>query len=556
MAVFLSYRRSDSADALCLYPWLIQWFGRERVFWDRKDIQPGEDFAQVLDNQVRSSRAFIALMGDNWLAEKNDQGLRRIDSPEDWIRRETRLALEQGILVIPVLAGRAKCPRPEDLPDDLRRLAGLQVLSAGHINFHDLLRETLEEVMPAGEKEPAVSGEHAVRLQRRAGTLLRSQIKRLQVRAVELIQDRKLDRATDELTEGSELLMALLDLLPGDTSLDAQLGYLFGTTGQAFLRGGDTEKAESYFDRAMSVFQRVEANPEVFHERPADLASAIKGIGGVFYERGDSARAIPFYRRALEILDDYPEAWHDLFAAYNELAKQGTIDVPAMEEALGKLRAIGSGLGKTKLDGFEQILNGWRARAAEPPVNGGGSGKGVQVRPEALMVVITEADPDAAIFNLNCRMVNAGASQVTIESLKIRVTGPDQSNALFNWHWFYDFRPIKIPGQKDMTATGEAKPFEIAAGQRLVLGVQFTDPQSNSGRLWVKGDFNFELTGLYDGGQEFKTSFRVKLNAKMAGDVITLRRASKDFWDRFSDSDRAIGVPVQIGGASAATSTR
>jgi tetratricopeptide (TPR) repeat protein len=349
MPIFLSYRRADSADALCLYPWLIQWFGREHVFWDRKDIHPGETFPEVLENQVRSSKAFIALLGENWLSATDEKGNRRIDSPEDWIRRETLLALQQEILIIPVLAGGTKCPPIDDLPHDLRKIAGLQMLSTGDISFHDRLRESLEKVIPTEEKESAASGEAAIRLQRRASTLLRRQIKRLQVRAVELIQDRKLDRATDELTEGSELLMALLDLLPGDTSLDAQLGYLFGTTGQALLRGGDTAKADHYFDRAISVFRRVEANPEVFRERPADLASAIKGIGGAFYERGDHVRAIQFYRRALDILDNYPEAWHDLFAAYNELAKRGTIDIPAMQQAVDKLHEIGAALGRPKL---------------------------------------------------------------------------------------------------------------------------------------------------------------------------------------------------------------
>ena len=67
MSIFLSYRRSDSAHALWLYPWLTQWFGRERVFWDRKDIEPGSDFAEVIEQQIRSSKAFIALVSTDWL---------------------------------------------------------------------------------------------------------------------------------------------------------------------------------------------------------------------------------------------------------------------------------------------------------------------------------------------------------------------------------------------------------------------------------------------------------------------------------------------------------
>ena len=39
--VFLSYRRQDNDHALSIYLWLIKRFGREVVFWDRKDIDPG-----------------------------------------------------------------------------------------------------------------------------------------------------------------------------------------------------------------------------------------------------------------------------------------------------------------------------------------------------------------------------------------------------------------------------------------------------------------------------------------------------------------------------------
>ena len=558
MSIFLSYRRADSADALCLYPWLIQWFGRERVFWDRKDIHPGENFPEVLENQVRSSKAFIALLGENWLSATDEKGNRRIDSSEDWIRRETLLALQQEILVIPVLAGGTTCPPIDDLPHDLRKIGGLQMLSTGDISFHDRLRESLDKVIPTEEKESAASGEAARRLQRRASTLLRGQIKRLQVRAVELIQDGKLDRATDELTEGSELLMALLDLLPGDTSLDAQLGYLFGTAGQALLRGGDTATADRYFDRAISVFRRVEANPEVFHERPADLASAIKGIGGAFYERGDHVRAIQFYRRALDILDNYPEAWHDLFAAYNELAKRGTIDIPAMQQAVDKLHQIGAALGAAKIEMFEQMLREWRARAAQPPfLNGGGTHPDVQILPEFLAVVITESNPNAAILNLNCRLTNDSKSEVTVQNLQVEVTGRDKLTALFKWNWFYDFRPSLLPKEREeMKATGEAKAFGIAPGQTIAMGVQFMDPRSNSGRLWVQGDFTFELSGSYNDDQKLKTTFGVRLGTKEAGDVITLRGANKAFWDRWSDSDRAIGIPARIVAAATAATTR
>jgi hypothetical protein len=65
--------------------------------------------------------------------------------------------------------------------------------------------------------------------------MLRRQTNRLQVRAKELTRDGKSDRVTAELSEGVELLMALLDLLPGDEGMDLELGFLFGAYGWLLL---------------------------------------------------------------------------------------------------------------------------------------------------------------------------------------------------------------------------------------------------------------------------------------------------------------------------------
>ena len=161
MSVFLSYRRTDSAYALWIYPWLIQWFGREQVFWDRKDIDPGQDFAEVIEKQIRSSRAFVALVSNNWLSATDDEGHRRIDSPEDWIRRETVLALSEEILVIPVLVGGIKPPGVEDLPAELQRVAKLQMLSMAEMS---LSRSAARE---PGERHSRQRSETSARATRR-----------------------------------------------------------------------------------------------------------------------------------------------------------------------------------------------------------------------------------------------------------------------------------------------------------------------------------------------------------------------------------------------------
>ena len=64
-----------------------------------------------------------------------------------------------------------------------------------------------------------------------ASSSLARQAERLQIRAKELIREGKTERALDELNEGTELMMALLDVLPGEQDLDLQLGYILRCLG-------------------------------------------------------------------------------------------------------------------------------------------------------------------------------------------------------------------------------------------------------------------------------------------------------------------------------------
>ena len=122
------------------------------------------------------------------------------------------------------------------------------------------------------------------------------------MRAAELIGDGKLDRALKELDEGSELLMALLELSPRDTTMDAQLAYLFGTSSQTFAAAGDKKKAREYQDLAITVFQRLLTNPEL---SSGDKANAIKNWEIALKNVPELQKPnIPTYEKALKDLKD------------------------------------------------------------------------------------------------------------------------------------------------------------------------------------------------------------------------------------------------------------
>jgi TIR domain/Sel1 repeat len=135
--IFISYRREDSGGwAGRLYDRFSQHFGRDNVFMDIDTIEPGLDFAEVIEQAVSSCDALVALIGRQWLTITDDAGRRRLDNPEDFVRLEIAAALTRKIRVIPVLVQDAPMPRPADLPDDLKRLSRRNALEISDIRFH------------------------------------------------------------------------------------------------------------------------------------------------------------------------------------------------------------------------------------------------------------------------------------------------------------------------------------------------------------------------------------------------------------------------------------
>jgi tetratricopeptide (TPR) repeat protein len=364
--IFISYRRTDSDHAVLLYAWLKERFGADRVFWDKEDIQPGQSFADVLRNRVRSADALVALIGRDWMSVTDAQGRRRLESPEDWVRIEIASALDAKLLVLPVLATGVEAPMASDLPPDLEPLAGVQALSMSDARFHNLLLSTLEKSVPVDGRNSARPDETSAK----AGEILRCMLARLQIRAVELIQENKLDRALDELNEGFYFSMLLGELVPRDLRIDLQLAYIYKDFARALLEAGDAARADRYSDLAFSTFDRVVHEADHYNASASDLASAINGIANVYYQSGDLEKAIQYYHRAISLVPDYAYAWHDLFAAHDMRARAGNVNLPAMEEALAKVRETGfglPGLSAEYIAGLEQRLAFWRAGSAPKP---------------------------------------------------------------------------------------------------------------------------------------------------------------------------------------------
>ena len=142
--IFISYRRDDSAGyAGRLYDRLSAHFGADQVFMDVEGIELGTDFVTAIEQAVGSCKVLIVVIGDEWLSTTDAAGRRRLDDPHDFVRLETRVALEREIRVVPVLVGGALMPRTEELPDELKSLARRQAIEISHKQWDGSTRELI-----------------------------------------------------------------------------------------------------------------------------------------------------------------------------------------------------------------------------------------------------------------------------------------------------------------------------------------------------------------------------------------------------------------------------
>ncbi|MBV8642212.1 MAG: toll/interleukin-1 receptor domain-containing protein, partial [Verrucomicrobia bacterium] len=149
--IFISYRREESRwSARSLHDRLCARFDRNQIFMDIDAIAPGDDFINVIEKTVGECDVLIAVIGSHWLTCVDEQGSRRLDNPEDFVRREIATALKRDIRVIPVLVDRASMPRSTDLPDDLKPLVRRNALEITDTGFDDDCRRlgvAIEEVL-------------------------------------------------------------------------------------------------------------------------------------------------------------------------------------------------------------------------------------------------------------------------------------------------------------------------------------------------------------------------------------------------------------------------
>jgi WD40 repeat protein len=127
---------------------------------DLDSIEAGLDFAEVIRDAVDSCAVLVALIGRQWLTLADEEGRRRLDDPDDYVRFEVQTALERGVRVIPGLVDGAKPLRRQQLPSELHKLARLNALEISYGRYQydaDRLLRLIERVLaaaPSAASEP------------------------------------------------------------------------------------------------------------------------------------------------------------------------------------------------------------------------------------------------------------------------------------------------------------------------------------------------------------------------------------------------------------------
>jgi predicted ATPase len=365
--IFISYRRDDSsAWAGRLYDRLSERFASHDIFMDVDTLAPGVDFVEALEKSVGSCEVLVAVIGRQWLTVLDEEGKRRLENAEDFVRIEISTALKRGIRVIPVLVEGASMPHPSELPEDLKALARRNAIEVSHTRFRADLERLIGAIVqvpqnagPGIQREPPVGQEWVGPGRRRPEVRERSETRQIRsptssvgARKRPRLGPKKISIARLPVT-GSELFgreedIAFLDDAWANEEVNVVSVVAWGGVGKStlinhWMRGmaadnyrsaelvfgwsfyrqgtsGDTSSADEFLDAALSWFG--DRDPRL----------------GTPWEKGERLAKLVVSRRTLLVLDGLEPLQHP------PGPQEGRLRDPSLQALLRELAAFNTGL--------------------------------------------------------------------------------------------------------------------------------------------------------------------------------------------------------------------
>jgi hypothetical protein len=283
--IFISYRRDDARGASGrLYYWLRIGFGRECVFRDVHSIGVGK-WRDKINAALARSAVCVAVIGPRWADADN---LSRLEDKSDMVRHELLTALtSDGLTLVPTLVEGAKVPKVVTLPAELRPLFDTwNARPVTEDRWEGDTRSLIDEIAEAARLQV---GPDLETLLRDAGAAQQYIAELEQARHLQAGQIDALRGTVDELRR--KLAEAPSAERPGLAAAFAKLAR------------GDSRAAEDAFER------EYEAQNRAADEARRTMAEAARNVANLALLR-DVAKAVAFYRKALELEADHVETAH------------------------------------------------------------------------------------------------------------------------------------------------------------------------------------------------------------------------------------------------------
>ncbi|WP_344652756.1 toll/interleukin-1 receptor domain-containing protein [Cryptosporangium japonicum] len=161
--IFINYRTDDDGFAAALVDKrLCDLYGPDQVFRDCRSLRAGDDFSPELWHRLLTSDVVLVLIGRQWLTLTTDAGQRRIDNPDDYVRREIVEALDRGKAVVPILLNDAELPLAGEIPVDVRPLISRQFVRLrvryAEMDLDHLFAELEDRIGPGEAAVPQPGG--------------------------------------------------------------------------------------------------------------------------------------------------------------------------------------------------------------------------------------------------------------------------------------------------------------------------------------------------------------------------------------------------------------
>ena len=507
----------------------------------RGALEPVLDrLSKRLGGDVTASRERAQHAADEFEADEHLQEIftsRLVDDLDELIARGEKLDADVHKLML-IAAGSE---------DTLRAvLGGIDRIDRRLEEGVDLSEEAVEKLAEAVAARAATSRSVrglALREMGPVAELVERQVQRLQVRAVELVQEGASDRAVDELREGLLLVAALLNEAPTDVRLLLQLGFLYKTAAQAFDALGEEGRVTEYVDAAEAVFGLVMEDTDRDYRSAIDTANLVHGLGNIDQQKGALETAILKYEMATRIYPDHVYAWHDIFAANHALASTGRAHLAQMRAALDKVKELEhqrTRLGRRHVARLERALEALETQAG---------GRVVHIRPRWLAVVIAEDQTRLIALNITCDVFNETAERVTVRRLWGSVSGPGGRRFTLDPRLFYDVQPAS--GERVMRATGDPQAVDVDGGAGASIGVQFVGPDDDPRSFWLAGKYLLTVGALVarradETEATSETRMTCRLGDYEAAQIQHWSTADRGLWDQLNDPDRAIAIPLAV----------